>query len=86
MMYWPVQSSHLNAIEHVWNELDRKVRAKQATSAAYLWQLLQKRWAELSSVYNQFLLVRMSRICEAVIAAKGRHFEESKVFFLLICI
>ena len=62
------------------DELEQKVRAKQATSVAHPWQLLLESWAELSSVYFQSLVERIPRICEAVIAAKGGHFDESKVF------
>ena len=49
-MSWPAQSADLNLIELVLDELDRKVRAKQPTSAAHLWQLMQESWAELSSI------------------------------------
>ena len=48
---WRSQSAVLNPIELVWDEFDRKVRAKQPTSVAYLWQLLHESWKELSSVY-----------------------------------
>ena len=51
LMFWPVQSADLNPIELVWDVLDRKVRAKQATNAAHLGQLLRESWAELSSVF-----------------------------------
>ena len=68
-MSWFVKSADLNPIELVWDELGRKVRAK----------LLQESLAEQSSVYLQSLLERMPRICEAVIAAKGVHFDELKV-------
>ena len=51
LMFWLAQSSDLNTIELVWDELDQKVRAKQPTSTAYFWLLLQENWAELSSVY-----------------------------------
>ena len=57
---------------------DRKVRAKQRTSAAHLWQLLPKSWVELSSVYLQSL-ESIPRICEAVIATKEGQFDEWKV-------
>ena len=60
----------------MWDELDRKVRAKQPTSAAHLWQVLQESWAELSSVDLQFLVERMLRISEAEIVAGGGHFDE----------
>ena len=78
-MFWPSSQSDLNPIELVWDELDQKVRTKQATSAVYLWHLLQQSWAEQSSVYVQSLVERMQRICEAGIMVKGGNFEESKV-------
>ena len=80
-MSWPVQPTDLNPSELVWDELEQKVNAKQPTSVAYFWQLLEESWAELSSVYLQSLEERMPRICEAVIVAKGGHFDESKVFW-----
>ena len=91
-MFWSVQSADLNHIEMVWDELQRKVRGKQPTSAAYLGQIWQKCWVELTSVYLPSLLERMPRICEPVTAFKAGHFDESnnqKVFlciFSLICI
>ena len=57
------------------DEPDQKIKAKQPISAAHLSQLLQESTAKLSSVYLQSLV----KICEAVIAAKGGHFDESKV-------
>ena len=73
----PVQSADLNPIELIWDELDRKVKVKQATNKAHLWQFLQEIWTELTSVYLQSLVKRMSRICEAMIAPKEYHFDES---------
>ena len=40
-MSWPPQFPPLNHIEMVWDELDRKVKEKQATSAQNMWELLQ---------------------------------------------
>ena len=54
-MSWLAQSADINPIELVWDELVQKVRAKQPTSATHFWQLLQKSWVELSSVYLQSL-------------------------------
>jgi hypothetical protein len=39
-MTWP-QSHDLNPIEMVWDELDRRVKEKQPTSALHMWELLQ---------------------------------------------
>ena len=62
LMSWLAQSADLNPIELVWDELGWKVRAKQPTSVAHLWQLLQKSWAEVFSVYSQSLVERIQRI------------------------
>ena len=35
-MTWPPQSPDLNPIEMVWDELDRKVKEKQPTSAQHV--------------------------------------------------
>ena len=79
LTFSPVRSVDLNPIELLWDEIDWKVRAKQPTIMAHLWQLLQESWVELSSVYPQHLVERMPRICEAGKTAKSRHFDESKV-------
>ena len=76
LMSWLVQSVDLNPIELWWDEVGQRVRAKQPTSAAHLWQLLQESWAELFSV-NSSLWWKECR--ESVIADKGDHFDESKV-------
>ena len=40
-MTWPPQSPDLNPIVVVWDELDRRVKEKQPTSAQHMWELLQ---------------------------------------------
>ena len=58
---------------------------------AHLWQLLQETWVKLTSVYLQSLVERMPRTGKAVIAAKGGHFDKSKVLkvfrglFYILC-
>ena len=78
-MEWPAQSLDLNSIEQVWDELDRRVKAKQPTSAIHLWELLQQCWKELSEQYLISIVERMPRVCLAVISAKGGYFDESKI-------
>ena len=41
---WPPQSTDLNPIEMVWDELDCRVKEKQSTSAQHMWELLQDCW------------------------------------------
>ena len=40
-MTWPPQSSDLNPIEMVWDELEHRVKEKQPTRAQHMWELLQ---------------------------------------------
>ena len=59
-MEWPAQSPDLNPIELVCDELDRRVKAKQPTSATHsLWELLQQCWEELSEQYLISIVERM---------------------------
>ena len=42
-----LQSPDLNPIEMVWDELDRRVKEKQPTSAQHMWELLQDCWKSI---------------------------------------
>ena len=79
IMTWPPQSPDLNPIELVWAEMDRRVKAKQPTSADHLWTLLQESWTEMTEKFLMSLVKRMPRICPAVIAASGSYLDESKI-------
>jgi transposase len=46
-MTWPPQSTDLNTIEIVWDELDRRVKEKQPKSAWHMWELLQDCWKSI---------------------------------------
>ena len=46
-MTWPPQSPDLNPIEMDWDELDRRVKEKQPTSAQHMWELLQDCWKSI---------------------------------------
>ena len=78
-MTWPPQSHNLNPIEMVWDELDRRVKERQPTSAQHLWELLQDCWKSIPGDDLMKLVERMPRVCKAVIKAKGGHFEESQI-------
>ena len=76
-MECPAQSRDINPIKLVWDELDRRVKAKQPTSATHLWELLQQCWEELSEQYLISIVERI-QVCSAVISAKGGYYDESK--------
>ena len=78
-MTWPPQSPNLNPIEMVWNELDRRVKERQPTSAQHMWELLHDCCKSIPGDDLMKLVERMPRVRKAVIKAKGGYFEESKI-------
>ena len=70
-MTWPPQSPDLNPMEMVWDEMDRRVKAKGPTSAQHLWELLKNYWKSTSGDDLMKLNERMPRVCKTVIKAKG---------------
>ena len=76
---WPPQSPDRNAIEMVWDELDRRVKERQPTSAQHMWELLQNCWKSIPGDYLMKLVEGMPTVCKAVIKAKGGDFEEYKI-------
>lgn len=79
IMQWPPQSPDLNPIELLWDELDRKAREMQPTSAKHLWECLQNAWEAIPQSCLSKLTARMVHVCRAVIKAKGGYFQESKI-------
>ena len=69
-----LQSSDLNPIEMVWDELDRRVKEKQQTSAQHMSEFLQDCWKSIPGDYLMKLVERMPRVCKAVIKAKNGYF------------
>jgi hypothetical protein len=45
---WTPQSSNLNPIEMVWDELGHRVKEKQPTIAQHMWDLLQDCWKSIT--------------------------------------
>lgn len=79
VMKWPPQSPDCNPIELLWDHLDRAVRDQRVSNPDMLWGVLQNKWAEIELEVLERLTNRMPRVCAAVIAAKGRFFDESKI-------
>ncbi|KAJ8883456.1 hypothetical protein PR048_015300 [Dryococelus australis] len=67
------QSHDLNPIEHIWDELDHRVRARQARpkSIYQLMEWLQEEWRQIPVDVLQTLVESMPDRVAAVIAARG---------------
>lgn len=68
---WPSQSPDLNPIEHLWEELERRIRSATYRNTNQLWEALQTEWAKIPLERLVKLVDSMQSRCRAVIAAKG---------------
>lgn len=69
---WPSQSPDLNPIEHLWKELDRRVRKNHhPTNLDGLWEALKKEWYSIPVEVCKTLVHSMPRRCQAVIKSSG---------------
>ena len=76
-MTWSPQSSNLNQIEMVWDELDRRVKEKQPTKQPS--SICGNSFKTVGKAFQVKLIERMPSVCKAVIKTKGGYFEESKI-------
>ena len=69
---WPAQSPDLNPIEHLYYELERRLRARtiRPTSVPDLTTALVNEWKQEPAATFQHLMERLPRRVEAIIAAK----------------
>ncbi|GBC12833.2 IS630 family transposase [Rhizophagus irregularis DAOM 181602=DAOM 197198] len=70
---WPAQSPDLNPIEHLWDELERQVRAHKPLpkNRENLWEILQEEWSNIEADKYQNLISSMPHRISAVINSKG---------------
>jgi len=70
---WPAQSPDLNPIEHLWDELERRVRIHEPLpkNCEELWQILKKEWLQIDESKYKNLVDSMPRRVAAVIASNG---------------
>lgn len=67
----PPQSPDLNPIEHLWEELDRRIRKRVIRNRNDLKTALQEEWNNIPSNVTKNLVDSMPRRLNAVIKAKG---------------
>ena len=70
---WPAQSPDMSIIEHLWDELDRRVRARdiQPNSVDELWAVLVEEWSKISQNIVDKLYGSMSHRVAELKKAKG---------------
>ena len=75
LLPWPAVSPDLSPIEHVWDEMERRVRAlpQQPGNVGELRQALVNVWQDIPQVFLASLVNSMRRRCTAVINARGGH-------------
>ena len=70
---WPAQRPDLHPTEHLWDELEYRLRARpnHPTSVPDLTNALVAEWKQVPAAMYQQLMESLPRRLEAVIAAKG---------------
>jgi len=73
VLSWPAQSPDLNPIEHLWNDIDRRLRAldTQIRGKDMLWEKVSEVWNETSIETCTRLIETMPERINDVIKAKG---------------
>lgn len=70
-LYSPPQSPDLNAIEHLWDELERRIRKFEIKNKDSLKTALQQAWAEITPDVTENLVLSMPRRMQAVVDSNG---------------
>lgn len=73
VLQWPSQSPDMNPMEHLWNELDRRIknRSKLPTSVQNLWDIVQEEWEKIPTEFCQNLIHSMQQRVLDMKKAKG---------------
>lgn len=67
----PPQSPDLNPIEHVWAELDKRIRKHHITNKTELKKVLIEEWKSISPEFTKNLVESMPRRLTALLKSKG---------------
>lgn len=72
---WVAQSPDMSPIEPLWDELERRVRARKEnpTSKQHLFDMLKEEWEQIPEEVTSKLVESMPRRVEALINSKGHH-------------
>ena len=70
---WPALSPDMNPMEHVWDYLKRRVRARNVQNVQQLQAAITQEWNQIPALFLLRLTASMRRRCTRVIAARGGH-------------
>jgi transposase len=72
---WPSKSPDFNVIEHLWDELNRRVRrrAVQPRNLPELEQALVQEWRNIPQRFLRNYVMPMRQKCMKVLQAQGEH-------------
>jgi hypothetical protein len=75
LLDWPSRSPDINPIEHLWDELDRRVQHRPVPPANIneLAEALEEEWAGIPAEVIRKLIRSMRHRCQAVIDSNGGH-------------
>ena len=73
LLSWPLCSSDLNLIEHVWDVLGRRMPHREYRNLSELFSALNEEWDNFPQEDLDNLISSMPRRVGAVISAKGDH-------------
>uniref|UniRef100_A0A8R1IE73 Tc1-like transposase DDE domain-containing protein n=1 Tax=Caenorhabditis japonica TaxID=281687 RepID=A0A8R1IE73_CAEJA len=71
LLEWPSQSPDFNPIEHMWDELERRLKGVRASNVNQKFAQLEAAWKSIPMTVVQTLLDSMPRRFQAVIDAKA---------------
>lgn len=71
LLDWPSQSLDLNPTEHLWDELDWRVRCRSYSNKDQFFAALLEEWSQFPFKRLQNLVYSMPNRCVAVIKARG---------------
>lgn len=71
VMPWPSQSPDLNPIEHLWDELGRRMKGANCSNPDQLFERLEQEWHAIDQSVINRLLTSMNSRCSEVLKTKG---------------
>lgn len=71
VLEWPSQSPDINPIEHLWEELDRRIKSIKVKNGDEKYDVLNKEWQKIDAATLHKLIDSMPARIKAVIDSKG---------------